>query len=61
MKALGRFGDFTNDWREIRAPNYADKIVLLAKEETVLQNMIERAVEFENNCGIKNKWLKNLG
>jgi len=27
--------------------------VLLAKEETVLQSMIERAVEFKKVCGIK--------
>jgi hypothetical protein len=29
--------------------------VLLAKEEMVLQSMIERSVEVENNCGKKNK------
>jgi hypothetical protein len=29
--------------------------VLLAKEETVLQSMIERSVEVENNCGMENK------
>jgi len=44
MKALGRFGDFTKDWREIRALNYTDNLVLLATEETVLQSMLEREI-----------------
>ena len=47
MKDLGRFGDFTRDWIEIRALNYADDLVLLAKEETVLQGMTDRSAEVE--------------
>jgi hypothetical protein len=38
------FGDFTIGRKVIRAVKYADDLVLLAKEKTVLQSMIERLI-----------------
>jgi hypothetical protein len=31
---------------------HADDVVLLAKEETVLQDMIDRLIEIERCCGV---------
>jgi hypothetical protein len=44
-EALGGFGDFKIGGKVIRTVKYADDLVLLAKEETVLQGMIDRLIE----------------
>jgi len=44
-EALEGFGDSKTGGKVIRNVRYADDLVLLAKEETVLQGMIERLVE----------------
>jgi hypothetical protein len=44
-QALEGFGDFKVGEQVIRTVKYADDIVLLAKEETVLQGMIDRLIE----------------
>ena len=43
-EALEGFGDSKMGGQIIRRVKYADDLVLLAKEETVLQGMIERLV-----------------
>jgi hypothetical protein len=37
----------------IRTVKYADDLVLLAKEEGVLQGMIDRLIEIERCCGME--------
>jgi hypothetical protein len=44
-EALEGFGDFKIGGQVIRTVKYADDLVLLAKEETVLQVMIDRLIE----------------
>jgi len=41
----------------IRTVKYADDLVLQAKEETVLQGMIDRLIEIDRCCGMG----RNLG
>jgi hypothetical protein len=41
MNALKGLRDFKRDWREIRALNSKDELVLLTKEEMVLESMID--------------------
>jgi hypothetical protein len=38
---------------------YADDLVLLAKEEKVLQDMIDKLIEFERCCGVEKNVEKN--
>jgi hypothetical protein len=45
MEALESFGGFKIRGQVIRTVKYADKLVLLAKEETVLQNMFDRLIK----------------
>jgi hypothetical protein len=44
-EALEGFADFKIGGQVIRTVKYADDLVLLAKEETVLQGMIDRLIE----------------
>jgi hypothetical protein len=44
-EALEGFGDFKIGGQIIRTVKYADDLVLLAKEEMVLQGMIDRLIE----------------
>jgi hypothetical protein len=51
-EALEGFGDFKTGGQVIRTVKYADDLVLLAKEETVLQGMIGRLTEIVRYCGM---------
>jgi hypothetical protein len=44
-EALEGFGDFKIGGQVIRTVKYADDLVLLAREEKVLQGMIDRLIE----------------
>jgi len=44
-EALGGFGDFKIGGQIIHTVKYADDLVLLAKEENVLQDMIDKLIE----------------
>jgi hypothetical protein len=46
-------GDFRMGALVIRTVNYADDLVLLAKEETELQDMIDRLIEILRHDGIQ--------
>jgi hypothetical protein len=52
-EALEGFGDSKTGGKVIRNVRYADDLVLLAKEETVLQGMIERLVEIGRCYGME--------
>jgi hypothetical protein len=51
--ALEGFGDFKIGGQVIRTVKYADELVLLAKEETVLQDMTERLFEIGRCYGME--------
>jgi len=64
-EALERFGDFKIGGQIIHTVKYADELVLLAKEEKVLQDMIDKLIEIERCYGMemnveKNKSNENL-
>ena len=44
-EALDGLGDFNNAGQIIQTVKYADDLVLMAKEETVLQGMIDKLIE----------------
>ena len=44
-EALDRLGDFNIEGQSIQTLKYADDLVLIAKEETVLQSMIDKLIE----------------
>ena len=46
--ALEAFGDFRIEGQRIHTARYADALVLLANEGTMLQGMIERLIEIGN-------------
>ena len=50
-EALGGFGDFKIRGQIIHTVKYADDLVLLAKEEKVLQDMTDKLIEFYVHCG----------
>ena len=52
-EALKWFGDFKLGGQVIRTVIYVDGIVLLAKEETVLQGMIDRLIGTVRCYGVK--------
>jgi hypothetical protein len=52
-EVLGRFGDFKIGGQVIRTVKYADDLVLLAKEETVLQGVIDRIIEIGIRYGME--------
>jgi len=43
-EALDGFGDFNSGGQIIRTVKYADDLVLMAKEKTVLQDMIDKLI-----------------
>jgi hypothetical protein len=51
-EALEGFGDFKIGGQVILTVKYADDLVLLAKEETVLQGMIDRLIEIGRRYGM---------
>jgi hypothetical protein len=46
-ECLEGFGDFKIGGQVIHTVKYADDLVLLAKEENVLQDMIDKLIEME--------------
>ena len=46
-EALDGLGDFNIGGQIIQTVKYADDLVLIAKEETVLQGMIDKLIEIE--------------
>jgi hypothetical protein len=47
------FGDFEVKEQEIRTLTYADELVLRAKEDTVLQSVIDKLIEIERLYGME--------
>jgi len=45
QEALDGLGDFKDGGQIIQTVKYADDLVLMAKEETVLQGMIDKLIE----------------
>jgi predicted nucleotidyltransferase len=52
-EALERLGDFKIGWQIIRTVKYADYLVLMAKEEKVLQDMIDKLIEIGRCYGME--------
>jgi hypothetical protein len=52
-ETLEGFGDFKIGGQIIHSVKYADDLVLLAKEEKVLQDMIEKLIEIGGHYGMK--------
>ena len=52
-EALNGLGDFNIGGQIIETVKYADKLVLTAEEETVLQNMIDKLIETSRYCGME--------
>jgi hypothetical protein len=52
-EALEGFGDFKIGDQVICTVKYADDLVLLAKEEMVLQGMTDRLIEIGRRCGME--------
>jgi len=52
-EALEGFGDFTIRGQIIYTVQYADDLVLLAKEENVLQDMTDKLTEIGRCCGME--------
>jgi hypothetical protein len=52
-EALEGFGDFKIGEQIIQTVKYADDLVLLAKEERVLQEMIDKLIEIGKCYGIE--------
>jgi len=52
-EALEWFGDFKIDGQIIHTVKYADDLVLLAKEEKALQDMIDKLIEIGGCCGME--------
>ena len=46
-------GDFKNGGKIIQTAKYADELVLMAKEETVLQGMIDKLIEIGRCYGME--------
>ena len=65
-EALEGFGEFKIGRQIVYTVKYADDLVLLAKEEKVLQDMIDKLIEngrcygMEMNVGKKNKSNENI-
>jgi len=58
-EALERFGDFKIGGQIIHTVKYADDLVLLAKEEKVLQVMIDKLIEIGRCYGMEMNVKKN--
>jgi predicted nucleotidyltransferase len=52
-EALEEFGDLKMGGLIINTVKYADYLVLLAKEEMVLQDMIDKLIEIGRCCGME--------
>jgi len=52
-EALEGFGDFKISGQIIHTVKYADDLVLLTKEEEVLQDMIDKVIEIGRCCGME--------
>jgi hypothetical protein len=52
-ESLEGFGDFKIGGQVIRTPKYADELVLLAKEEMVLQGMVDKLIEIGRCYGME--------
>jgi len=52
-EALGELGDFNIGGQTIQTVKYADDLVLMAKEETVLQGMIDKLIEIGSCYGME--------
>jgi hypothetical protein len=52
-EALEGFGDFIIEGQVIRTVKYADDLVLLAREEKVLQGMVDRLIEIGGCYGME--------
>jgi hypothetical protein len=52
-EALEGFGVFKVGAQVIRTVKYADDLVLLDKEEMVLQGMVDRLIEIGRRCGVE--------
>ena len=52
-EALDGLGDFNIGGQIIQTVKYADDLVLMAKEEKVLQDMIDTLTEIERCCGME--------
>jgi len=52
-EALEGLGDFKTGGQIIHTVKYADDLVLLAKEEKVLQDMIDKLIEIGRCCGME--------
>jgi hypothetical protein len=52
-EALEGFGDFKTGGKIVHIVKYADDLVLPAKEEKVLQNMIDKLIEIGGCYGMK--------
>jgi hypothetical protein len=59
-EALEGFGDFKIGGQVIRTVKYADNLVLLAREENVLQGMVDRLSEIGRRYGMEMNVEKNL-
>jgi hypothetical protein len=55
---LEGFGDFKIGGQIIHTVKYTDDLVLLAKEEKVLQNMIDKLIEIGRCYGMEMMWKK---
>ena len=51
--ALDGFGDFKIGGQIIQTVKYADDIVIMAKEETVLQGMIDKLIKIGRCYGVE--------
>jgi hypothetical protein len=56
-EALDGLGDFTFEGQIIQTVKYANDLVLMAKEETVLQGMIDKLIEIGRCYGME-MWKK---
>jgi hypothetical protein len=52
-EALEGLGDYKIGGQIIHTAKYADDLVLLAKEEKVLQDMIDKLIEIGRCCGME--------
>jgi len=57
-EALEELGDFKIGGQIIHTVKYADDLVLLAKEEKVLQDMIDKLIEIGRCCGMEINMVK---
>jgi hypothetical protein len=59
QEALEGLGGFKVGGQIISTVRYADGLVLLAKEETILQSMIDKLIEVGKGYGMEINFIKN--